>query len=74
VRVMLLNRRRVFVRGHLKHCVANWFTDHPPKAQLDVIHILLHEIIVECEGFDHRSTRVEYGLVGRRRSRLQPMD
>jgi len=27
-----------------EHCVANWFADHPPKVQLDVIHILLHEI------------------------------
>jgi hypothetical protein len=44
VRIMLLNRRRVFVLGHLEHCVANWFADHPPKAQLDAIHILLHEI------------------------------
>ena len=44
MRIMLLNRRRVFVRGHLEHCVANWFVNHPPKVQLDVIHILLHEI------------------------------
>ena len=41
---MRLNQRRVFVRGHLKHCVTNWFADHPPKVQLDIIHILLHEI------------------------------
>ena len=38
---MLLNWRRVFVCGH---CVANWFAHHPPNVQLDVIHILLHEI------------------------------
>ena len=44
MRIMLLNRRRVFIRGYLKHCVANWFADHPPKVQLNIIHILLHEI------------------------------
>jgi hypothetical protein len=25
-------------------CVANWFAHHPPKVQLNVVHILLREI------------------------------
>jgi hypothetical protein len=26
------------------HCVANWFAHHPPKVQLNVVRILLHEV------------------------------
>jgi hypothetical protein len=29
---------------NLEHCVANRFAHHPPKIELNVVHILLHEI------------------------------
>ena len=44
VRIVLLMELCVFVRGHLKPCVANRFTHHPPKVQLNVVHVPLREI------------------------------
>jgi len=26
------------------HCIANWFAHHPSKVQLNIFHVLLHEI------------------------------
>jgi hypothetical protein len=26
------------------HCITNWFAHHPPKVQLNVVHILLPEV------------------------------
>jgi hypothetical protein len=33
-----------FVCGPFEQCVANRFAHHPPKVQLNIIHVLLHEI------------------------------
>jgi len=44
VRTMLLMELCVFVRGHLKPCVANRFAHHPPNVQLNVVHVPLREI------------------------------
>ena len=34
----------VFVRRPFEYCVANRFAHHPPKIQLNIVHVLLHEI------------------------------
>jgi hypothetical protein len=44
VRIVFLLALCVFVAGHLELCVANRFAHHPPKIQLNVAHVLLHEI------------------------------
>jgi hypothetical protein len=45
VRVMLFVMEMcVFVRGPFEYCVANRFAHHPPKVQLNIVHVLLHEI------------------------------
>jgi hypothetical protein len=41
---MLLMGLCVFVRGHLEPCVANRFAHHPPKVQLNAVHVPLREI------------------------------
>ena len=43
VRIMLLIELCLW-RGHLGHCVANRVAHHPPKIQLNVVHVLLLEI------------------------------